>query len=276
MTDRRWTCHTTKTPSSVLLRRRNKKTIVVINNGNPVAMAGWVDQVRGVVDAWFPGEEGGHAIASVLFGDVNPSGKLVDTIGARREDYPDYGHFPGTNNQVDYAEGIYVGYRHFDKAHIVPLYPFGYGLSYTTFKYSNLRLSSGQFLPNATVSVRVDITNTGKREGAEVAELYICDPSPKIDKAVRELKGFQKVDLMPGETKTVTLTLSPRAFAYCDVPGKQWKADAGVYDIELGASSRDIRQGCAGEVGFDIHAADSVHGQLKRRMKPAASSAFSK
>ena len=219
----------------------NPKTIVVLNNGTPVLMP-WLGQVPGLVEAWFPGQEGGQAIASLLFGDINPSGKLPTTLAARREDYSDYGHFPGKDGQVTYAEGIYVGYRHFDKQKIAPLFPFGYGLSYTTFRYSHLRQGKPQMGPSGTVRVSVDVTNTGQREGAEVAELYVHDPSPKIDKPLRELKGFGKVDLLPGQTKTVTMTLHPRDFAYCDVPGKQWKADAGRYKVEVGASSRDIRQ----------------------------------
>jgi beta-glucosidase len=214
---------------------------VVLNNGTPCDLTAWLNQVPGLVEAWFPGEEGGAAIASILFGDVDPSGKLPDTLGVRRDDYPDTGHFPGVKGTVDYAEGIYVGYRHFDKAGIKPLFPFGYGLSYTTFRYSNLKLSSPEIAPDGTVTASVDITNTGTREGAEVVELYVHDPAPKIDRPIRELKGFDKVDLKPGETKTVSIQVAPRAFAYCDVPGKQWKADAGTYDIEIAASSRDIR-----------------------------------
>ncbi len=219
----------------------NPKTIVVLNNGTPVLMP-WLSSVPGVLEAWFPGDEGGHALASVLFGDVNPSGKLPTTLAARREDYPDFGHFPGVNGQVTYAEGIYVGYRHFDKRRIAPLFPFGYGLSYTTFRFSSLHLSRPSLRPNGTATASVAVTNIGPREGAEVAELYVHDPSPKIDKPVRELKGFGKVDLLPGQTKIVTMTLRSRDLAYCDVPGKQWRADAGAYDIEVGASSRDIRQ----------------------------------
>ena len=219
----------------------NPKTIVVLNNGTPVLMP-WLREVPGLVEAWFPGQEGGHAIASLLFGDFSPSGKLPATLAARREDYPDFGHFPGKDGQVTYAEGIYVGYRHFDKQNIAPLFPFGYGLSYTMFRYSHLRLSLPQMGPKGIVIARIDITNTGQQKGAEVAELYVHDPDPKIDKPVRELKGFGKVDLRPGETKTVTMTLRPRDLAYCDVPGKQWKADAGRYEIEVGGSSRDIRQ----------------------------------
>jgi beta-glucosidase len=219
----------------------NPHTIVVLNNGTPVEMP-WVDQVPGLIEAWFPGQEAGNAIASILFGTVNPSGKLPTTLGAHREDYPDYGNFPGVNGVVNYKEGIYVGYRHFDKDNITPLFPFGYGLSYTTFDYGALQVSSSTLDPSGKITVSLPIKNTGDREGREIVELYTHDPAPKIDKPVRELKGFAKVDLAPGETKTVTLQLTPRDLAYFDVPGKQWKADAGDYEIQVGASSRDIRQ----------------------------------
>lgn len=218
----------------------NKKTIVVLNNGAPVLMP-WLNEVAGVIEAWFPGEEGGDALAAILFGDSNPSGKLPTTFGVRREDYPDFGNFPGTNGHVNYTEGIYVGYRHFDKAGLAPLFPFGYGLSYTTFKYSKLQLSEPFLETNKTVTVTLDVKNTGTRAGAEIVQLYVHDPRPKIDKPVRELKGFQRVELQPNETKRVSFELPPRALAYCDVAGKQWKADAGIYELQIGASSRDIR-----------------------------------
>jgi len=220
----------------------NKKTIVVLNNGTPVTMDDWLAKVPAVVEAWLPGQEGGTALAAILFGDVNPSGKLPDTLAVKRGDYPDANNFPGTNNEVNYAEGIYVGYRHFDQAGIEPLFPFGFGLSYTTFGYANLRLSQPELSPDGSLTASVDITNTGKRAGEEVAELYVHDPKPQIDKPVRELKGFAKIALQPGETKTVQFTIQPRALAYFDTPGHQWKADAGDYEIQIGASSRDLRQ----------------------------------
>lgn len=220
----------------------NQNTIVVLNNGTPVTMKDWLPAVPGVVEAWLPGQEGGTAIASILFGDVNPSGKLPDTLAANRSDYPDAENFPGKNNEVHYAEGIYVGYRHFDKAGIKPLFPFGYGLSYTTFGYDHLKLSQPELTPDGHITASVDITNTGKRAGAEVVELYLHDPHPKIDKPVRELKGFSKVKLQPGETKTVHFQITRQDLAYFDVAGKQWKADAGQYEVQIGASSRDIRQ----------------------------------
>jgi beta-glucosidase len=220
----------------------NRNTAVVLNNGGPVTLTPWLSNAPAVVETWFPGEEGGAALAKVLFGDSNPSGKLPMTFAARREDYPDYGHFPGTNGIVEYAEGIYVGYRHFDKAEIQPIYPFGYGLSYTTFSYSNPRLSSATITGEQTVTASVDVTNTGTRSGDEVVELYIHDPMPRIDKPVRELKGFAHVSLTPGQTVPATIALTPRDLAYFDVAGKQWKADAGTYEVEFAASSRDIRQ----------------------------------
>ena len=219
----------------------NPKTIVVLNNGTPVTITKWLGQVPALVEAWYPGQEGGSAIADVLFGKVNPSGKLPDTLAASRQDYPDYGNFPDVDNKVNYAEGIYVGYRHFDKAGIQPLFPFGYGLSYTTFEYSHLKLSRSRMKANGQVTVSVRVKNTGKRAGEEVVELYAHTVNPTIDRPVRELKGFDKVGLEPGETKTIKFTLTPRDFAYFDVDGQQWKADAGAYEVQIGASSRDIR-----------------------------------
>jgi beta-glucosidase len=200
----------------------------------------WLSQVAGVIEAWFPGEEGGNALAAILFGDSNPSGKLPTTFGVRRENYPDFGNFPGSNNHVRYAEGIYVGYRHFDKAGIAPLFPFGYGLSYTSFEYSRPKLSQNTLTTNGTVTLAVDVKNTGSRAGDEVVQLYVHDPANN-DRPLRELKGFKRVELSPGETRTVSFRLEPQALAYCDVAGKQWRADGGAYELQIGASSRDIR-----------------------------------
>ena len=231
----------------------NRHTIVILNNGTPISCKDWIDQVPGIIEAWYPGEEAGHALADIIFGKVNPSGKLPVTFGAKREDYPDYSHFPGDENgQVNYAEGIYVGYRHFDKANIAPQFPFGYGLSYTTFQYADLRLSKPMFQPGDTTQATVRITNTGQRAGDEVAELYVHDLAPRIDKPVRELKGFARVSLQPGESKTVTFTITPRDLAYCDVNGRQWKADAGDYAIEVGHSSRDLTQKATLQLAHDF------------------------
>lgn len=218
----------------------NKNTIVVLNTGEPVTMP-WLDHVPALLQAWYPGQQGGDAIAAVLFGKVNPSGKLPDTFAVSRADYPDAGNFPDIDNKVTYAEGLYVGYRHFDKDNIQPLFPFGYGLSYTTFKYSDLKLSTSQLDANGEITANLDVENTGKRSGEEVVELYLHELNPAIDRPVRELKGFVKVGLNPGDTRTVQFHLSPRDLCYYDVDGHQWKADPGQYEIEIGASSRDIR-----------------------------------
>jgi len=220
----------------------NPNTVVVMNNGGPCIMADWITKAPAVLEAWFPGQEGGAALASILFGDINPSGKLPDTLAVRREDYPDYGNYPeDSEGVVQYKEGIYVGYRHFDKKNIKPVFPFGYGLSYTTFKYSNIKLSQPALNRDGKVTVTANITNTGSRAGAEVVEMYIHPRAPKINRAVRELKGYSKLELQPGQTKPVTFVLTPAALQYCDVPGKAWRSDAGTYDVEIAASSRDIR-----------------------------------
>jgi beta-glucosidase len=219
----------------------NPKTIVVLNNGTPVSMP-WLGSVPALLETWFPGQEGGRALAQILFGDINPSGHLPTTLGARREDYPDYPNFPGTNGIVRYEEGIYVGYRAFDKRNIAPLFPFGHGLSYTTFRIDNLRLSAPTLAANGTLTASVRVTNTGRRAGAQVVQLYIHDPNPQIDKPVRELKGFAKVMLQPGQSQVVTLTLKPRDFAWCDVDARGWRVNAGNYQIEVGDSSRNIPQ----------------------------------
>ena len=232
----------------------NKHTIVVLNNGTPVVMTSWLKKVPAVLETWFPGQEGGSALAAILFGDINPSGKLPDTLAARREDYPDYGNFPGTKGQVKYAEGIYVGYRHFDKKNIAPLFPFGHGLSYTTFGYGKASVSAPN--PQGVRTVTLNVTNTGKRTGAEVVQIYVHDLKPKVDKPVRELKGFQKVSLAPGQTARVSIKLTNRAFEYFNVPGKAWRADAGKYELQIGSSSRDIRQKTTVTLTADLH--DSI------------------
>ena len=219
----------------------NPRTVVVLNNGTPVTMP-WLKSVPALVESWFPGQEGGTALAQVLFGDVNPSGHLPTTLGARREDYPDFGNFGGNGQVVRYEEGIYVGYRGFDKRNIAPLFPFGYGLSYTTFRLTNLRLSSLTLAANERLTAQVRVTNTGKRAGAQVVQLYVRDPNPNVDRPVRELKGFAKVFLQPGQSQIVAIGLSPRDFAWCDVKAKGWRADAGNYEVAVGDSSRNLLQ----------------------------------
>lgn len=218
----------------------NKNTVVIINTGSPAAMP-WLDQVAAVVQAWFPGQECGNAIADILFGDVSPSGKLPQTFPARLEDNPAYLNYPGENGRVYYGEGLFVGYRYYEKKGIAPLFPFGFGLSYTTFSYSNLRLSSTHIDPDDTLHVTVDITNTGQRAGKEVAQLYIRDVAASLQRPEKELKSFAKVQLAPGETKTVTFAIARDSLAYYDDLAHQWVAEAGEFKLLIGSSSWDIR-----------------------------------
>ena len=207
-----------------------------------------------LLHAWYPGQEGGRALAQILFGEVSPSGKLPVSFERRWEDNATYNSYyepeiglkqsgdardpsGAAHGHVAYKEGIYLGYRHFDKTGIRPLFPFGYGLSYTTFRYDHLKLSPASFADNQPVVVSFDITNTGKREGAEVAQVYVSDRHSAVDRPVKELKGFAKVNLQPGETRRVTISLNRRAFSYYDVKGRQWKADPGDFAVLVGASS---------------------------------------
>jgi beta-glucosidase len=218
----------------------NPRTIVVLNTGSPIAMP-WLDRVAAVVQAWYPGQECGNAIADVLFGDTNPSGKLPQTFPLRLEDTPAYFDFPGENGKVYYGEGLFVGYRSHDRRKIAPLFPFGFGLSYTTFSYSSLQLSARQVGPNDTLQVSVDITNTGQRTGKEIMQLYVRDPQASLHRPEKELKAFAKVQLEPGERKTVTLSLGRDALAYYDDLAHEWVAEAGEFEVLVGASSQDIR-----------------------------------
>jgi beta-glucosidase len=219
----------------------NKNTIVVLNTGDPVTMTKWLDKTPALLDMWYGGQEGGHALASVLFGDANPSGKLPATLPKRFEDSPAYGHYPGENLRVDYAEGIYVGYRYFDAKNVEPQFPFGFGLSYTTFEYSGLKVRRFKANGSEPIDIELDVKNTGLRAGAEVVQLYIHEDNPKIDRPVRELKRFQRIELKPGESKTVRFTLDRAAFSYWSAEKKGWVADPGTFEIQVGSSSRDIR-----------------------------------
>jgi beta-glucosidase len=218
----------------------NPRTIVVLNTGSPITMP-WLDKVAAVIQAWYPGQECGNAIADVLFGDVTPSGKLPQTFPVRVEDNPAYLNFPGENGKVYYGEGLFVGYRYYEKKRIAPLFPFGFGLSYTSFNYSPLRLSAQEINPDDTLGVSVDITNTGPRAGKEVVQLYMRDEQARLQRPEKELKAFAKVHLGPGECKTVTLSIGRSALAYYDDRAHEWVAEAGKFEVLVGASSRDIR-----------------------------------
>jgi beta-glucosidase len=220
--------------------KANKNTIVVLNAGSAVEMP-WLDRVSAVLQLWYDSQEQGHALADVLFGEVNPSGKLPTTFPVRLEDNPAYINYPGENGRVRYGEGIFVGYRYYDKKDIEPLFPFGHGLSYTKFKYSHLRLSKETINPSQRLTVKVDVTNTGKVAGKEVVQLYVHDVKSSFARPEQELKAFAKVELKPQQTKTVSFALDREAFWYFDVDLNRWTTEAGEYEIWVGASSRDVR-----------------------------------
>jgi beta-glucosidase len=219
----------------------NPKTIVVLE-GTMVEMDAWRDKVPALLQAWYPGMEGGNALARVLFGDVNPSGKLPATFPKKLSDSPAHapGNYPGTNGTVSYAEGLLVGYRWYDAKAIEPQFPFGFGLSYTTFKYANLKLVPGAGT-NEIVTAQFEIENTGQVAGAEVTQLYVHEKNPRLPRPEKELKGFKKVLLKPGEKQTVSIPLSNAAFAYYDDGKNSWVAQPDTFEILIGGSSRDIR-----------------------------------
>jgi len=218
--------------------KANKNTIVVLNNGTPVTMTKWINKVPVIVEAWYLGQETGNAIADVLFGDYNPSGKMPVTFPVKYEDNPSYPWYLKEKDKAVMGEGLYVGYRYYDSKNVEPLFPFGYGLSYTSYEYSNLKHNQKD---NGTVEVSFSVKNTGKYAGNEIAQLYIHDVKASIDRPEKELKGFAKVSLNPGESKTVSITLDKRAFSFWDVKTKLWIAEPGEYEILVGVSSRDIR-----------------------------------
>jgi beta-glucosidase len=218
----------------------NPHTIVVLNTGDPVTMTKWIDNTPALLDMWYGGQEGGHALASILFGDANPSGKLPVSLPKKFDDSPAAANYPGTDLVVHYAEGIYVGYRYYDTKNVEPQFPFGFGLSYTTFDYSGLTVKPGDGQTDVA-EVSLKVRNTGKRAGAEVVELYVHDGHAKIDRPVHELKGFSRVELQPGETKSVHFTLNRAALSYWNPQTKAWAADPGTFEVQVGASSRDIR-----------------------------------
>ncbi|HND93761.1 MAG TPA: glycoside hydrolase family 3 C-terminal domain-containing protein [Anaerolineales bacterium] len=217
------------------------KTVVVLNNGAPVAMSEWIDDVSAVLEGWMMGQAGGAALADILFGRVNPSGKLAETFPLKLTDTPSHINWPGGAGKVHYGEGIFIGYRYYDAKEIPVLFPFGHGLSYTTFEYSNAKVSSNNFKDVDGLTISVDVKNTGKLAGKETVQVYVHDQKSDLIRPVKELKGFAKVELQPGETKTVSIHLDFRAFAYYHPEHKQWITEDGGFDILIGASSADIR-----------------------------------
>jgi beta-glucosidase len=216
-------------------------TIVVINNGAPVEMSKWIDSAAAVLEAWLMGQGGGKAIAEILFGRTNPSGKLAETFPLKLSDTPAYLDWHGEDNVVRYGEGLFIGYRYYDAKETPVLFPFGHGLSYTSFTYSNPQTSSTVFKDTEGIDVSVDITNNGKLVGKEIVQFYVHDQKSSLTRPFKELKGFAKVRLQPGETSTVLAHLDFRSFAYYDPSYKRWVAENGDFDILIGSSSVDIR-----------------------------------
>jgi len=221
----------------------------VVIAGAPVTMARWIERVPAVVYAWYGGQEAGHGIGDILFGRANPSGKAPVTFPRLYEDATAYGNYPGRDLRVTYAEGIYVGYRGFERRGIQPLFPFGHGLSYTTFHYSDLAVTPARVAPGQPVQVSLTVRNSGARAGAEVVQLYLHDVEASVDRPPKELKGFARVVLAPGESQRVTLTVDPAAMAFFDPRKDDWVAEPGTFEVLVGASSADIRLRGAFELG---------------------------
>jgi beta-glucosidase len=215
----------------------NKNTVVVLTNGSPVLMDKWINKVKGIVETWFLGSEQGNAAADVLLGSYNPSGKLPVTFPHKWEDCSAYPTYNNLMERSYYSDDIYVGYRHFDKYNIAPLFPFGYGLSYTAFEYTGLNVAQPD---SSTCSVTFNIKNTGKVKGEETAQVYVFSYNRNIDRPVKELKGFLKVMLDAGEMKTVTIKLPKDSFAYYSERESVWKVDPGMYKVAVGGSSASL------------------------------------
>ncbi|HVN16784.1 MAG TPA: glycoside hydrolase family 3 C-terminal domain-containing protein [Anaerolineales bacterium] len=217
----------------------NPNTIVVLNAGSPVTMP-WADKVSAILDQWYNSQECGNALADVLFGDVSPSGKLPTTFPVRYEDNPAFLNYPGENGQVLYGEGLFVGYRYYDAKKIAPLFPFGHGLSYTTFEYSNIKLGAPRFTAEEGLDISFDIRNTGKRAGKEISQVYVHDKSAGLVRPEKELKAFSKVELAPGQSKTIILHLDREAFWYYHPARGGWIVEPGEFEILVGGSSHNL------------------------------------
>ncbi|HEY8599157.1 MAG TPA: glycoside hydrolase family 3 C-terminal domain-containing protein, partial [Thermomicrobiales bacterium] len=218
----------------------NPRTVVALQTGGPVAMP-WLSGAAATLQAWYPGQECGNAIADVLFGVTDPGGRLPQTFPARLEDNPTFLNYPGENGRVTYGEGLFIGYRYYDKKRIVPLFPFGHGLSYTDFAYGKLTLNATTIGSDGTLTAQVAVTNTGARIGQEVVQLYVRDPQSTLVRPEKELKGFAKLELAPGETMVVAITLDLRFLAFFDDRQGAWVAEAGEFMVLVGHSSDDIR-----------------------------------
>ena len=226
----------------------NSNTVVVVWGGVPVLMKPWLPEAKAVVAALYPGQEGGTALAQILTGEINPSGKLPFSYIQERSEAPEFASYKDPGLKVNYSEGVFVGYRYYDQNKIEPLFPFGHGLSYTTFKYKNLRIKK---TGPAACQVEFDVKNTGPVAGAETAQLYVGPRRPPVPRPVRELKGFAKIQPAPGETKTIAIPLGERAFEFFDTKKNQWTLAPGTFDVFIGASSRDLRLSQAVKIQAD-------------------------
>lgn len=222
------------------IAKANPNTVVVLAGGSVVLMP-WIESVKGLLNSGLSGQAGGKAVANILVGKVNPSGKTSETYPLSFEENPTYGNYPGQPVVSEHKESVYIGYRYYDTAGKDVLFPFGYGLSYTKFEYSDLNLSSANIKDTDELTVTFKIKNVGERDGAEVAQIYVADKESTIFRPVKELKGFKKVFLKAGEEKEVSITLGKRAFAFYNVDLQDWQVETGLFDIMVGASSRDIR-----------------------------------
>lgn len=217
----------------------NSNIVVVLSNGAPLEMP-WISKVKGVLEGYLGGQALGGAIADLIFGEANPSGKLAETFPKQLSDNPSFLNFPGEGNKVEYKEGIFVGYRYYDTKKLEPLFPFGFGLSYTKFEYSCLEIDKKDIKDTETVNVTVNVKNTGSVAGKEIVQLYVKDIASTVIRPEKELKGFEKIELQPGEEKKVRFTLDKRSFAYYNVALKDWHVETGEFELLVGSSSRDI------------------------------------
>ncbi len=216
-----------------------KNIVVILSNGSPIEMP-WIDKVKGLLEGYLGGQALGGAIADLIFGKANPCGKLAETFPERLSHNPSFISFPGEGDKVEYREGLFVGYRYYDAKAIEPLFPFGYGLSYTNFEYSDLLVDKKEIEDNSCVKVSVKVKNTGKIPGKEIVQLYVKDTKSSVIRPEKELKGFEKIELLPGEEKTVTFELGKRAFAYYSTEIGDWHVESGEFEILIGKSSKEI------------------------------------
>lgn len=249
-------------------------TVIVLFNGSAVEMP-WIHKVKGVLEAYLGGQGMAGAVADILFGDKNPSGKLAETFPVQLSQTPSYINFPGEGDKVEYREGLFVGYRHYDKVEMEPLFPFGHGLSYTTFEYSELQLNKKEITDSEEVIVSVRVKNTGGRTGKEIVQLYVQDVVSSVIRPVKELKAFEKIELAPGEEKRVVFKLGKRAFAYYNVELKDWHVESGDFELLIGKSSREIVLQDTIQVHSSVrlrkkYTLDSTLGDIKS--EPAAAS----